>query len=234
MEKYSPQTVNQKLSAIKTFFNFLVEDGIIEKSPADKVRLQKIEDYFEAQYLTRAEELSILDCAKKMGVREECLILLFLKTGIRLSEASNILIPDINDDNDNPTLLIRQTKNNKSRYIPLSNDVIEVIKRWLIERNASEKIYHTRSQHLFVSQRSGKLSARGIQLILQKIGKKTNIKLYPIRFRATFANNLLQNTGIPINILATLLGHSNVNTTQRYATPNMTDKRKYIQQLSEL
>ncbi|WP_439646632.1 site-specific integrase [Piscibacillus salipiscarius] len=66
------------------------------------------------------------------------------------------------------------------------------------------------------------------------MGEKANIKLYPIRFRASFANNLLQNTTIPINILANLMGHSNVNTTQRYASPSMLDKRKYLEKLSEI
>lgn len=233
LKKLSPASVNQKISALKTYYGFLLELGEIRENPAKKIKLQKIEDHFDSQYLTRAEELAILSTAKSMGMNVYSIVLTMLKTGIRVSEASNLKIGDV-FLNDNPTILIKNSKRQKSRYIPVSEDVAQTLREWLIERNRSTKIYHQRSEYVFTSQRNGKLSERGIQLILKRIGQKNNIKLYPIRLRATYANNLLQNSGIPINILASLMGHSNVNTTQRYASPTMVDKRKYIDRLSEI
>src|SRR5690606_3294364 len=100
--------------------------------------------------------------------------------------------------------------------------------------NKSEKSFHLNSDYVFTSQRAEKLQSRAIQRILANIGEEAGIKLYPIRLRATYANNLLQHTNIPINILATLMGHSNINTTGRYAKASLYDKRKYIEQLSEI
>ncbi|WP_017756028.1 tyrosine-type recombinase/integrase [Calidifontibacillus oryziterrae] len=233
LTKLSPTSVNQKISAIKTFYEFLLEQKEIYESPAKKIKLQKIEDHFESQYLTRAEELAILCTAKDMGIKIFALVLTLMKSGIRVGEASRLKVNDV-FLNENPTILIKNSKRQKSRYIPISDDVAEALNEWFKERNRSEKIYHKRSDYVFTSQRNGKLSERGIQLILKKIGQKNNIKLYPIRLRATYANNLLQTSGIPINMLASLMGHSNVSTTQRYASPSMTDKRKYIDKLSEI
>ncbi|MEL3972093.1 tyrosine-type recombinase/integrase [Rossellomorea oryzaecorticis] len=231
--KFSPSSVNQKLSAIKTYYHFLKEKGEINVNPSNNIKLQKIEDNFDSQYLTRSEELSILSTAKEMGMKTYALVLILMKAGIRVSEVSNLRVSDILL-NENPTILVKNSKRQKSRYIPISKDVVEALNSWMYERNRSEKIYHQSSEFVFTSQRNERLSERGIQLILKRIEQKTNIKLYPIRLRATFANNLLQTSGIPINILSSLMGHSNVNTTLRYASPSMDDKRKYINKLSEI
>ncbi|MGD7023042.1 tyrosine-type recombinase/integrase [Rossellomorea vietnamensis] len=233
ISKYSPSSVNQKISAIKVFYRCLAIMDILKESPAEKIKLQKIEEHFENQYLTRAQELAILTTAKETDFKTYTLVLLFLKTGLRVSEASNLKLEDLYLE-ENPTILIKDSKRHKSRYIPISGDVVHALKKWLVIRGDSQKIYHIRSNYVFVSQRAERLSERAIQIILKKIGDKNSIKLYPVRFRASYANNLLQNTGIPINILATLMGHTSISTTQRYAAPSMDDKRKYINKLSEI
>lgn len=234
LERYSPASLNQKLAIIKTFFNFLYECHIINQNPAQKVKLQSIEDNFEHQYLTRSEELTILKIAREKDIKTYCIVLLMLKSGARVSEVSNLKLNDIILDEKEPTILIKNSKGQKSRYIPIPQDVVVALKNWLEVRNKSEKIYHLKSDFVFTSQRADKLQSRAIQRILSNIGKEAGIKLYPIRLRATYANNLLQNSNIPINILATLMGHSNINTTGRYAKASMYDKRKYIDTLSEI
>lgn len=234
LEKYSPASVNQKLAIIKTFFKFLFECNIINENPAQKVKLQSIEDNFEHQYLTRSEELTILKIAREKDVKTYCIVLIMLKTGARVSEVSNLKLNDIILDEKEPTILIKNSKGQKSRYIPIPQDVVVALKNWLEVRNKSEKIYHLKSEFVFTSQRAEKLQSRAIQRILSNIGEQAGVKLYPIRLRATYANNLLQQTNIPINILATLMGHSNINTTGRYAKASLYDKRKYINSLSEI
>lgn len=234
LERYSPASVNQKLATIKTFYNFLYEFNIINVNPAQKVKLQSIEDNFEHQYLTRSEELTILRIAKNKDIKTYCIVLLMLKSGARVSEVSNLKLNDIILDEKEPTILIKNSKGQKSRYIPIPQDVVVALENWIEVRNKSEKIYHLKSEFVFTSQRAEKLQSRAIQRILSNIGKEAGIKLYPIRLRATYANNLLQHSNIPINILATLMGHNNINTTGRYAKASMHDKRKYIETLSEI
>ncbi|PAD67779.1 integrase [Bacillus sp. 7586-K] len=234
LERYSPASLNQKLAIIKTFFNFLYECNIIDENPAHKVKLQSIEDNFEHQYLTRSEELTVLKIAKDKDIKTYCIVLLMLKSGARVSEVSNLKLNNIILDEKEPTILIKNSKGQKSRYIPIPQDVVVALENWIEVRNKSEKIYHLKSEFVFTSQRAEKLQTRAIQRILSNIGKEAGIKLYPIRLRATYANNLLQHSNIPINILATLMGHSNINTTGRYAKASMYDKRKYIETLSEI
>lgn len=233
LASYSPSSVNQKLSAIKTYYAFLIEKEEIVADPSAKVKLQKIEEHFKNQYFTRAEELSILNTAKSMGLKEYAIVITMLKTGVRVSELSSLKLNDTFLD-EAPSILIKNSKGGKSRYIPLSSDVVIALRSWLELRNQSEKIYHVRSPYIFTSQRAQRLSPRGIQQLLNRIGLKCDIKIYPIRMRATFANNLIQTAGIPINILANLMGHTSVNTTQRYASPSEVDKRKYLEKLSEI
>ncbi|MFP3919910.1 tyrosine-type recombinase/integrase [Lysinibacillus telephonicus] len=234
LEKYSPASVNQKLATIKTFFNFLYETNTINENPAQKVKMQVIEDNFQHQYLTRTEELTILKIAREKDIKTYCIVLLMLKTGARVSEVSNLKLGDLLLNKNEPTILIKNSKGQKSRYIPIPQDVVTALIEWIEVRNKSNKIYHLRSQYVFTSQRNDRLQPRAIQKILSNIGTVAGIKLYPIRLRASYANNLLQYSNIPINILASLMGHSNINTTGRYAKASMHDKRKYIETLSEI
>jgi len=234
LERYSPTSVNQKLAIIKTFFNFLNESKIINDNPAQKIKLQSIEDNFQHQYLTRSEELTVLKIAKEKDIKTYCIILLMLKTGARVSEVSNLKLGDLLLDENEPTILIKNSKGQKSRYIPIPQDVVAALKNWIEVRNNSNKIFHIKSQYVFTSQRADRLQPRAIQKILSNIGTVAGLKLYPIRLRASYANNLLQYSNIPINILASLMGHNSINTTGRYAKASLYDKRKYVDKLSEI
>jgi site-specific recombinase XerD len=230
LKRYAPSSVNQTISCIKTFFHYLKDIQAITVNPAEKVKLQKIEEHFEHKYLSRVEELAILRESQEKGIMQHCLLLLMLKTGIRCSEASDLTLNCITLEKD-PTLLIKDSKGQKSRYIPLTTDIVEILKKWIEERNKSEKIFHRRSDYVFFSQRSSKLSSRGIQKKLEKIGDSSNPKvhLHPIRLRSTFAFNLIE-TGAPLTVVQSLLGHSTMEMVSRYAKPSFELKRKYMEQ----
>ncbi|WP_369404957.1 tyrosine-type recombinase/integrase [Piscibacillus salipiscarius] len=98
----------------------------------------KVEEHFENQYLTRTEELRVLAVARETNTLAYTLVLILLKTGARVSEISNLLICDMSLE-ENPTILIRNSKGKKSRYIPISSDVVESLNEWLKERGKSQK-----------------------------------------------------------------------------------------------
>ncbi|SHF98183.1 tyrosine-type recombinase/integrase [Ornithinibacillus halophilus] len=234
LERYSPATVNQRLSAIKTFYGFLFESGLIKLNPAKNVRLQRVEDNIKSQYLTRAEELKVIRQASNSNKRNYCIVMLMLKTGLRPTEVCNLMLNDIFLDEKEPTLLVKNSKQNKSRYIPIPKDAYKALNEWLEERNKSEKVYHIRSNFVFTSQRQGYLETRAVQRIVENIGKNIGIKLYCVRLRATYANSLIQQANIPLSALANLMGHSSVQTSARYLTASDKDKRKYIDTISEI
>ncbi|MED4016284.1 tyrosine-type recombinase/integrase [Sutcliffiella cohnii] len=232
IDKYAPATVNQKLACLKTFYKFLKQRNIIKDDPAEYIKLQKI-DNIKSQYLTRAEELRVMNKAKEHGARTYALLMTFLKCGSRPSELSNLTLDCLFLEKD-PTLLVKDSKRNKSRYVPIPTDACKALKDWIEERNKSNKIYHIRSQFVFTSQRQGKLEVRGIQKIIEGIGKQAGVNLYCIRLRATYANSLIQNANIPITALATLMGHDSIQTTSRYTTINDRDKRRFVDAISEI
>lgn len=231
IENYAPASVNQKLACIKSFYKCMKELQYIMDNPAEHIKLQKI-DNIKSQYLSRVEELRVMNKARDMGKRAYAITMTLLKCGCRPSELSNLTLDCLFLDKE-PTLLIKDSKANKSRYIPIPTDTCQALKDWLDERNQSDKIYHQRSKYVFTSQRSEKLGIRGIQKVIEDLGKQTGINLYCIRFRASYANSLIQNSNIPLTALASLMGHSSVQTSARYATINENDKRRYVEAISE-
>lgn len=231
--KYAPASVNQKLCAIKAFYRYLVQRRIISDDPSMPIKIQKVSDNVKSQYLTRSEELAIMNRAKQEGIKTYAILMTMLKIGCRPAEVSKLCLDDVHLKGD-PTLIIKNSKRNKSRYVPIPPDTVAALKDWIELRNQSDKIYHQRSPYLFTSQRAGRLGERAIQRVIEKIAKKENISLYCTRLRCSFANDLIQDTGIPISILSSLLGHQNISTTGRYLTASQHDVRKYVNKLSEI
>lgn len=233
IHKYAPATINQKLCAIKAFFRFLHERKIIDTDPSKNIKIQKISSNIKSQYLTRSETLAIMNRAKLMGKKPFAILMIMLKLGLRPSEVAAIRLNSVHLKSD-PTLIIKNTKRNKSRYVPIPADTVLAIQEWLEIRNASTKAYHQRSDYLFTSERGERLGERGIQRIIENIARKEHIKLYCTRLRCTFANDLIQEANIPINILSALLGHEKISTTGRYISASQVDVRKFINKLSEI
>lgn len=97
--------------------------------------------------------------------------MILLKLGLRPSEVAKLTLNCIHLQGD-PTLIIKNSKRNKSRFLPIPPDTVQAIKDWLIIRNQSTKIYHQRSQYVFTSQRAEKMGERAIQRVVEKIAKK--------------------------------------------------------------
>ncbi|ADU32519.1 tyrosine-type recombinase/integrase [Evansella cellulosilytica] len=232
LEKYSPATVNQKLACIKTFYKFMTQTHIIKEDPAKYIKLQKV-DNIKSQYMTRAEELRVMSKAKEKGIKAYAILMVLLKCGLRPSELSSLTLDCLFLDKE-PTLLVKDSKRNKSRYVPIPMDTCKALNAWIDERNKSDKIYHTRSKYVFTSQRQDRLEVRAIQRVVEVIGIEAGVELYCIRLRATYANSLIQNANIPLSALATLMGHDSIQTTSRYTTINEQDKRRYVNSISEI
>jgi len=216
----SPRSVTRKISTLKTYFKFLIRQGVIHESPMLKViapRANKRLPLFveEDQIESLLNEVEFVDGF--IGERDKLIIELFYVTGIRLSELINIRISDVNlDDN-----LIRVLgKRNKERLIPLSLGIVAGLKSFIQE--------YSLENYLFTSLEGKKVYTKLVYRVVNKyIGKISSInKRSPHILRHTFATHMLNN-GADINAIKELLGHANLSATQVY-THNTIEKLKSV------
>ena len=216
----SPRSVNRKISTLKTYFKFLIREGVINEnpiikliSPKSKKRLPVFIEEDQIQSLLNEVEFEEGD----IGVRNKLIIELFYVTGIRLSELINIKVGDINFHNQVIKVI---GKRNKERLIPLASNILEELLSFVYNRK--------QDQFLFTDLNEKKLYTKLVYRIVHKyIGKISSVdKRSPHILRHTFATHMLNN-GADINAIKELLGHSSLSATQVY-THNTIEKLKTV------
>jgi integrase/recombinase XerC len=139
-----------------------------------------------------------------------------LNTGLRVSELINQEMMDISLMDRKGELCVRAGKGEKQRVLPLNNSARKSLKAWFDVRPETDL------QKVFISQR-GAIKARAVQSILEDLGKSARIsKMTPHMARHTFAKNLV-NSGVSLEKVAMLLGHTSLDTTMVYITPGFSD-----------
>ena len=216
----SPRSVNRKISTLRTYFKFLIREGVIQKSPMLRVVSPKAKKRLplfieECQIEELLNEVKFDDGF--IGDRDKLILELFYVTGIRLSELINVNISDINLDNNIIKVL---GKRNKERLIPISIGVTQEL-RLFIERYKIEGYLFT---NLDGKQVYTKLVYRVVNKYIAKISSIN--KKSPHILRHTFATHMLNN-GADINAIKELLGHANLTATQVY-THNTIEKLKSV------
>ena len=216
----SPRSVNRKISTLKSYFKFLIREGVILENPMIKLvapKSKKILPVFieEEQIASLLNEVQFEDGFT--GERNKLIIELFYVTGIRLSELINIKISDINFQSQVIKVL---GKRNKERLIPLSSNVLEELKSFIDKYQID--------YFLFANKDGKKLYTKLVYRIVNKyIGKISSVnKRSPHILRHTFATHMLNN-GADINAIKELLGHANLSATQVY-THNTIEKLKTV------
>ncbi|MDQ8736186.1 tyrosine-type recombinase/integrase [Paenibacillus sp. LHD-38] len=196
-------TMEKIRGVLRIFFEWLVEEKLINKNPVYKVKAYRIqESNIESLLDDEVKEIQN-NC---ITLREHALINVLLSTGCKLGEIANINVKNI--DWSNNTILITSA-NRRNRVVVLTEEANNSIKRYLDSRI-------DQTDHLFVSERKpyGVLSERGIQREISIIVGRTAIskKISPITFRHTFAKRMLEN-GTPMYVVQSLLGHKRYSST---------------------
>ena len=220
------RSINRKIIAIRSFYKFALHKGIIKANPASKLRLLKTPR--NIPYFVRQEEIiSMLDHIEFtddfIGTRDKLILEVLYGTGIRESELINL--------NENKIDFIEGQlkvlgKRNKERIIPISRNLINVIKKYLEKKK--DTLGSNASHFLIVTNRGKKAYPMFIYRIVDRYLKSyTNVeKTSPHILRHTFATHLL-NKGANLNAVKDLLGHQSLASTQVY-THNTLDKIKKI------
>jgi len=206
-------TVARKLSALRSFFDYLIREGELSVNPARAVATPKQERPLP-RFLSRseAERLMTLPEGESLGaLRDRAILELFYSSGIRLSE----LVGLDREDLDLQEGLVRVFgKGRKERVVPVGRIALRALRRYL-ERGTSGPPPRNGSP-LFRNLRGGRLTGRSIGRILRACAvKMNNERLTPHVLRHTFATHLLDG-GADLRSIQELLGHASLSTTQRY------------------
>jgi integrase/recombinase XerD len=211
----STSSISRRLAAIRMFHRFLTRERILKNDPTaliDSPRLwKKVPD---ALSLSEVEELiNQPDPRDRQGVRDKAILETLYATGMRVSEAADLKIHNLNLD---VGFLRCIGKGNKERVIPLGKKAIHSINRYL-EFSRPYFLKGKTSEYFFVNRSGARLSRQSIWKLIKRYAKKSKIKK-PIKvhtLRHSFATHLLER-GADLRSVQEMLGHSNISTTQIY------------------
>lgn len=223
---HSARTTNRKISALKTYFRFLLKEGVITSNPIARVLTPKSGKKLpvfvnEKQMETLLDDISFGDDFD--GFRNRMIIETFYNTGTRRSELINMRISDVDLQQQQIKVL---GKRNKERIIPLSRSYCEVLGKYMLER---ETVHPALDEDwLFLTHAGKKIYPRMVHRIVTKFLSMvtTADKKSPHVLRHTFATHLL-NQGADLNAIKELLGHANLSATEVY-THNTFEKLKSV------
>ena len=218
-------SIDRKLSALRGFYKYLVNEGIVHNNVFSLVngpkKSKKLPRYFD--YNELEEMFLIPDTNTALGQRDLLLLEMLYATGCRVGELVSIKVKDI-DFNRRTILIIG--KGNKERYLNYGEYCEDILKQYLKDGYLSLNI--NKSEFLFLNKNGGVLTERGVRFILDKIIKQTGINknISPHMIRHSFATHLL-NEGCDLLTVQKLLGHESIKATQIY-THVTTDRLKEV------
>ena len=223
VKKLSAKTVARKLASVKSLFNFLVKENVLENNITKSVTSPKLDKRLPV-FLNK-DQISLLlnlsDSSDYNELRNNLILEIFYSTGIRISELVKIKIVDINLVDSSINIL---GKGNKKRIVIIGNYAKKKLEDYLNYDDVEK------SDYLFQKLRKSKnnyLSERTVFNIVKKYTAKVtrNEKISPHSLRHTFATHLLNN-GADLMSVKELLGHKDLSSTQIYTHVNISELRK--------
>lgn len=206
----------RRISAIKSFFNFLIFEKIRSDSPADLIEGPKLGRKLPVTLnLTEIEKiLNGIELNQPHGHRNRAIIETLYGSGLRVSELVNLRLSNIFFKED----IIRVIgKGDKQRLVPLGNYSKKFIKIYMDEIRVFKKIKKEDNDVLFLNRNGRKITRAMIFTIIKESARKAGIKkkISPHTFRHSFATHLLEN-GADLRSIQLLMGHESITTTEIY------------------
>ncbi len=203
------------LSCIKTFYKFLVEDGLLQHNTMQNVETPRLEK--RLPNVLNVEEVEALINApaidSPLGLRDRAFFELLYATGLRVTEL--ISLP-VNNLNLMAGYILVMGKGSKERVIPVGEEALKWIKQYCT-KGRSQILSGRSSKYLFINRRGEKMTRQGFWKIIKKYCLQKGIikKISPHTLRHSFASHLLEG-GADLRSVQTLLGHEDIATTQIY------------------
>jgi len=210
-----PRTQARILSGIKSFYHFLIyknkrDDDPTEllESPKTGLRLPQVLSLEEIDSMIAA-----IDLSKPEGQRNKAMLEVLYGSGLRVSELINLQISNLYVEEG---YMLVEGKGSKQRLVPLSQQSINQMQLWKIDRNSLD-VKKGNEDYLFINRRGSQLTRAMIFTIVKELAIQAGIrkKVSPHTFRHSFATHLLEN-GANLRAIQQLLGHESITTTELY------------------
>lgn len=223
----TPRSQARVLSGVRSFFRFLVLDGVVENDPTELLEWPSLPEHLPVvltlEEIDRIEDS--IDLSKAEGARNRAIIEVLFSCGLRVSELVNMKLSDLYLED---RVLLVRGKGNKERLVPVSNKAIADLKRWFFDRNLM-KIKPGEDDYVFLNRRGAHLTRTMILIMVKRQAEKAGIKktISPHTFRHSFATALLQG-GADLRSIQAMLGHEKIDTTLVYTHISNEQLRKAI------
>jgi len=223
-EQKKKSSIARKLAALRTYFQFLVREGVLELNPAKLVTTPKLEKKLP-KHLSVEEAIRFIespDAETDLGKRDRAMLELMYATGVRVAELTTLNIPDIDFRNQ----LIRVTgKRRKQRIVPFGDPAGDAIRNYLAVRDKflfKAPVSRRDDEALFLNYQGTRITTRSVGRMVDKYihicAGLHNIS--PHALRHSFATHLLD-SGADLRDIQELLGHARLSTTQVYTHVSM-------------
>jgi len=206
----APRSIQRRLSAARSFYEYLMREGAVKNNPALEVRAPKskkrLPATLDADQMGRLLNFRVDD---SLSARDKAMMELFYSSGLRLGELVGLDVAAVDLAERTVRVL---GKGQKTRIVPVGRHAIDALKKWLIERAAVAG-----KGALFVGKSGRPLSVRAVQLRVGTWARRQGLSMHvhPHMFRHSFATHLLESSG-DLRGVQELLGHADISTTQVY------------------
>jgi integrase/recombinase XerD len=211
----APATLGRKAACLRSFYRHLRREGLLDRDPTADLRAPRRRQKLP-QVLTRDEVLRLLRAPRgtsPAALRDRALLELMYACGLRASEATGLLVGDVDLG---AGVLRARGKGSKERLVPVGREAVGAVRAYL--RSGRPALVGLREEaHLFVNQRGTGLTRQGLYKIVQGHAASAGLgeKMSPHTLRHTFATHLLAG-GCDLRALQEMLGHADIATTQMY------------------
>jgi len=207
---YTPKSISRKINSTRTFFKYLLENGIIQDNVAEKLSHPRFE-IKPPRILSEMEYRSLRDVSR-VDIRLYSIVEILLQTGIRIGELAALTLDDIRQSKDGKIdfLYIKASGSHPARKVPLNKLAKNAIDEYMNIRPETE------DDTLFVTKNGRALLVRNIRTAIDKAFEKAGIKNAKVNdLRNTFIAHHLAN-GVDLQVVSKLVGHKRLTTTEKY------------------
>ena len=207
-----PRSIALRLSSLRTFVQYLMQQGILDTDPVDGVSAPKADKPLPKQL--SVDDMAVLlndEDDEEILIRDQAMFELMYGCGLRLNELTSLNVFDFTRDHQ-----VRVTgKGNKQRLLPVGKKAREAIAKWLEVRR--QWLTKEGESALFISKRQNRISNRQVANRLNEMAKRQAMSqgVNPHKLRHSFATHVLESSG-DLRAVQELLGHANLSTTQVY------------------